>query len=213
MAKAQDIPVRCPQCFRSQDNKAQFMNHLVENYQHCYSKAAAMREYKKALAEAQEEQRQEALKALGYKECPNCKKLSDAGLWKPMQFTRLRDRAVCVDCQPVKVLNNIGGIYKSQYNDSGYDYAFVGSDYTSSNYETIEKVERMMRLHVADQTDDVSQIENEEDRKEYYRRQAWQRRMREIMGVGHCDNDARQIEAGLKVCKEHSVCAHERFAA
>lgn len=205
-SNSNDIAVVCPQCYRTRDNKAEFIGHML-GYQHDYSKAAAIRAYRKALALAEKEQREHALMALGYEECPNCKELSDAGLWKPMQFTRLADKPVCVDCQPVKTIYGVGGIYKNRYNESGYDYAFVGSEYTSSQHGTVEQVERMMRLHVAEQTDNAGIIEQEEDRKEYYRRAEWQRRMREIMTAGHDSDDARRIESGFKVCSEHSACA------
>lgn len=168
----------CPQCFKGYETKAQFIDHMVNDYQHRYSKAASMRAWKKADAHARAEELQASIEALGLVSCKGCK-AAIAPETVGRDFGH--GNVYCGACY--RVVDGLGWLIKTAFSDYGYGYQTddASRDFISAGYESFEKAERHLRSHqaqIAMQPDNwlagIELIVSPVDRKEHLGYVAWQ---------------------------------------
>ena len=137
------MEIRCTVCFRIQDSKAEFIEH--QQLREGFSKAAAGRNFRRALASAEAEQRENTIDALGLIKCAGC---SAAIL--PEHATAESDSAVgthrfCVSC--VRSFPEMGA--RCVYQHGCWWYGFGDRFALSGGYKTAAEAERALRRHVA----------------------------------------------------------------
>lgn len=170
----------CPQCFKGYETKAAFLSHMVDDWQHQYSKAAAMRAWKAADAKAQAEQRDAAIAALGMVRCFGCQAAID-----PAQAARLFNpeseyskHYYCGACY--REIDGIGWVMRA-YDSYAYGYVRTADDsineHAASGYDSMESAERRLRSHMAQMRahgpdhwlDGCEFIQNREDLRDHLR--------------------------------------------
>jgi len=196
-------------CHYTTDNRTELVEHM-SGYRHGYTKKQANEHIKRVVEQLANDERQEQLKALGYIVCPECREPRDPQGFAVASWFH-RSEPVCVDCQPIKVIDGIGAIYR-EHDYGTYGYTYRDGQYPSSGIESVDDAERRMRRHVADIQERPEIILDENDQKDYARMLVWQARMKAVIGAGHQRPEADQIVDGFRVCAEHEACQMKQAA-
>lgn len=204
--------VWCSNCsFRSDDRKV-LTAHMRQTYNHGYTIKGAEKHIDEILRYLTNEARLDSLRAIGWIDCPECREPKDPSTFASPIIGHNREKQVCLDCQPVKVIDTVGAIFKLRYEPGRFGYCLWESDYAQGSENSVEEAERRLRKHVGDAYDRIELILNDADRRDVEQMNRQRARIAEIIALGHDHYEACHIQSGLKTCKEHDACAYRQVA-